>query len=326
MRSGPLVSLVITSYRGNVDLGNCLRSILNSTYANLEVVVMENSPELNFIEKFRAEFLGQPQFRFFINEKNIGYAANMNRGAAKSHGRYVFFLNKDLTVEPDFIEAALPELESDPRVLAGQCLFLELDDPATVQSTGARFSPLTGRLIPQAGFKKLRSDLNFKLEDREILGCSAALIIKREVLELIPGPFEGSYDTCYEDVDLCLKIWLAGYKVILLSKSRVCHQSNPLQGSRIISSEKNWLETLLVNFKIPTLLLLLPVQFLARTALALVSSIQGRGTIRLKALIRGLIWNLKNLQHIRERRREVRRIRKRSDWQVLRLIGSPKLF
>ena len=98
------ISIIIVNYKSWHHLQNCLNAInkitLNSI--SLEVVVIDNTLDAIKIDEFAASY---PNFNFYLNSGNNGFANGCNLGAEKATGSYFLFLN------PDTIIAKEPILE-----------------------------------------------------------------------------------------------------------------------------------------------------------------------------------------------------------------------
>ena len=76
----PLVSVVIATYNGQQFLASQIESIINQTYTNIEVIVLDDKSIDNtvlIVEKYAAQY---PNIRLVINEENLGYIKNFEKG------------------------------------------------------------------------------------------------------------------------------------------------------------------------------------------------------------------------------------------------------
>lgn len=101
MMSMPLVSVVIPTYKRNWNyLHRSVMSVLNQSYTNVEVIVVDDSPESYEeraeIKKNMALFVASDsRVQYLINEKNLGGSLARNRGIEQAKGKYITFLDDD---------------------------------------------------------------------------------------------------------------------------------------------------------------------------------------------------------------------------------------
>jgi len=106
------VSVIICVKDAEKFIGRCIRSVLNQTFKDFEVVVLDDGCLDNtrhIIEKFN-----DARIRYFKNEKTLGIAKCRNRGVKLCGGKYVFFTDGDCVVSKNWIEQGLKSLE-DPK-------------------------------------------------------------------------------------------------------------------------------------------------------------------------------------------------------------------
>jgi len=85
-----LVSIVVTSYNHAEYLEQRLQSLLDQTYSNFEIIVVDDNSTDNsrqVLEKYR----NNPKIKLFYNEINYGHAKTCNLGVSKCRGEYVIF-------------------------------------------------------------------------------------------------------------------------------------------------------------------------------------------------------------------------------------------
>ena len=115
MKNKKLVSIIIPVYNCEKYLADCLDSVENQTYNNLEVIIINDGSKDNgiqIIEKYIKKNRGWK----LINQENQGLSASRNNGFDISTGDYVFFLDSDDEIPKDAIEKLMTiadEWESD---------------------------------------------------------------------------------------------------------------------------------------------------------------------------------------------------------------------
>jgi glycosyltransferase involved in cell wall biosynthesis len=92
-KSAPLVSIVLPTYNRANLLGRALRSIINQTYSNFEVIVVDdcsNDATEHVVKSFRDE-----RMRYIRNERNMGAVLSRNTGITAGRGKYIAFQDSD---------------------------------------------------------------------------------------------------------------------------------------------------------------------------------------------------------------------------------------
>jgi len=234
----PLVSVIIVNYNGQNHLENCLKSLMNIAYKNYEVIIVDNNSTDESIEFVKNTY---PSIIIIKLDRNYGFAEPNNIGAKIAKGDFLLFLNNDTEVSPNFIEKMVNVLNRDSKIAICQSLLLKPNQE--IDSSGDYVDEL-GRAYSSR--KKLT-------EVKEILSArGASMMVKKNYFWDLDG-FDKKFFASFEDVDLCWRAWLWGYKVVLVPDSIVYHKV----GSTVkkMSSEvrfhgvKNSLVLRLTNFE-----------------------------------------------------------------------------
>lgn len=109
------VSVIVPTYKRSPDfLEIAVESLLNQTYKNIEIIIIDDSPD-DYIEreniKLYAENLEDDRVIYRQNEKNLGGSLARNRGIEMSTGDYITFLDDDDMYKPDKIKAQVDFME-----------------------------------------------------------------------------------------------------------------------------------------------------------------------------------------------------------------------
>lgn len=108
----PQISVIITSYNYESFIGQAIQSLLDQTYRDLEVIVVDDGST----DGTRAVLEGFGERIRCIYQANQGKSAALNRGLAASQGSYLAFLDSDDCWLPDSLEARLAAFQADPEV------------------------------------------------------------------------------------------------------------------------------------------------------------------------------------------------------------------
>lgn len=122
--SSPLVSVVMPSYNCEKYIGEAIESVLNQTYKNWELIIIEDGSadnSLEIIQNYRDK-----RIKLLCNELNRGIADATNRGIKESAGRYVALLDDDDIAEKNRLELQVNYLENHAEIdiLGGRTTFI----------------------------------------------------------------------------------------------------------------------------------------------------------------------------------------------------------
>lgn len=131
----PLVSVVIATYRREESLEKAIMSVINQTYSNVEIIIVDdNSNEKwndkvdKIIEKCRAAT--ETPIMYIKNEHNMGSARTRNIGIDNASGEYITFLDDDDIYLPYKIEYQVQDMIKNNADYAITDLFLYYEDGA----------------------------------------------------------------------------------------------------------------------------------------------------------------------------------------------------
>ncbi len=292
----PKVTIIVLNYNGLRFLRDCFRSLTRITYPNYEVILADNNSTDGSVAWFRANYEGE-RFRALPLASNLHYAGGNNAAAKAAKGDYLFFINNDVRVKPDFVQNAMDVMLSETEI-------------------GACQSSLVDYTMPD--------DYEAKDDPKEILYAEgAALLISRRVFELIGG-FDDSFHTYVEDVDLSIRTRLMGYKVMLAPKSVVFHLGNGtgmnLSGYGFANQARNYPMMMIKNLQLRNLIVAMPLFTVAAVRRMMGNVLKGNSQATRFRLI-GLKDFVKQLSSTYEKRKAVQRTRVRDDSTILKFTS-----
>ena len=229
LRTQPLVSIVIPNKDQVALLSRCIESLAKSSYANYEVVIVENGSQLPETHAYYRELQKQPHVRILEWTRPFNYASVNNFAASQSRGELLLFLNNDTeAINPDWLEAMVKQAVQ-PGVGAVGAKLYYADD--TIQHAGivVGMGGVAGHshlFYPrQAGgyMQRLRITQNVAAV------TGACLLMPREVFEKVGG-FDEGFVLAFNDVDLCLAVLQAGYRVVWTPDAELYHLESKTRG------------------------------------------------------------------------------------------------
>jgi N-acetylglucosaminyl-diphospho-decaprenol L-rhamnosyltransferase len=227
----PLLSIIIVAYKSRDEIGPCLESLPRGLDGRaVEVIVVDNSPGDGADERIRTQF---PWVDYVAAEKNLGFGRANNLGYARSHGECVLFLNPDTVCN----EAALAHgvarmraeraigLISPKLVLADGTMDLACRRSIPTPWDGFCRASGLARAFPRTKFLA-GYNLTYLPEDGtyEVGAINGAFMLaRREVWESV-GQFDENFFMYGDDLDLCIRMARAGYKIIYDGRVQIMHR------------------------------------------------------------------------------------------------------
>ena len=177
-----MVSVIVPIYNVEEFLEECLESIRNQTYTNIEVILVNDGSTDGSIEI--CERFCQQDNRFkLLTQENQGLSAARNRGVKESIGEYIMFVDSDDVVKENIVEVLFFYMNSDVDIVECQITRCK-DELVENKPTSIMFKGESTEAI-------LKS-----IEFKEVKFCAFTKLYRRELVEKVP--FLEGY--IYEDV------------------------------------------------------------------------------------------------------------------------------
>ncbi len=204
----PLVSVIIPVYNAARYLDEAIKSILEQTYRNLELIIVDDCSTDGSYKVALAYVAADPRVRVFKNKSNQGISGNRNRGIGLARGTYIAWQDADDISLPNRVERQVALMESRPEVgiCGGYLQFFQDSKPGGVR----RYAPDDATLR--------RHIFRFSPV------AQPAAIIRRECFERV-----GLYNTelvAAEDLDMSFRIGVY-YKFANLTEVVLRYREHP---------------------------------------------------------------------------------------------------
>jgi GT2 family glycosyltransferase len=223
-----VISAVVVNFNGEPWLERCLSSLEASPAHDVQIILVDNASTDGSLDLVQRRF---PRVDVVRMGHNVGFAVANNIGAACSDGDLLLFLNNDAWLTQGSLGALSRRLESSPD--------LGLVAPRLVSPDGTeQFSWSPDRSLLGEALQRLRNrhggkPWNHGLVERLlrlVFGqgwySGACLLIRRRAFEQVSG-FDPAYFLYFEDVDLCLRLRAAGWKLAREDAAEVVHVGGP---------------------------------------------------------------------------------------------------
>lgn len=242
-RLNPKLSIVILNWNSQDDLVSCLDKIeRNTKLKEKELIVVDNGSRDGSVEILERNY---PHVRLIKNLNNRGVGPARNQGIKIANGRYILVLDVDTLVGPGAIDVLIREMDRRPEVgLSGAKL---VSPDRELQYTCREFPTVLSKFL----FRRLPARLSRRLLRREeyrdwdhlnlayvgyVIG--ACQLIRKQVVERI-GMYDDRIFYGPEDMDYCLRLWRAGWKVMYDPKAQIVHHEHRITKKGFLKQLKN---------------------------------------------------------------------------------------
>jgi GT2 family glycosyltransferase len=261
----PLISIIILNYNAGNLLLECVKSIINSNYKKLEIIIVDN------VSKDNSHKICKKKFTDIIlieNKKNLGYCGGNNIGIEQANGEFLVILNPDVIVESNWLNELLIAFRK-----YGDGLY----QPKILATTDHSIIISAGNMIQLFGFGFARgkgeNDKGQYEKDEEVGYASGTCLFSSADIFKEIGNFDSYLFAYHDDLDLCWKGRLKGIRSFYIHKSIIYH---PLEGYsfkwnsfKYFLMERNRLYCLKKNFSKKTIFKMLPSLILVDIAVTL---------------------------------------------------------
>lgn len=273
--------IVILNWNGRAHLQTYLPSVVASCPSWAGVVVADNGSTDDSVEWVRDAY---PSVEIIQLDQNYGFAEGYNRALAQVTGaEYWVLLNSDIETPQGWLESLIECLERDPEVGAVAPKLRAYADRERFEYAGA-----SGGFIDVLGYPFCRGRILGEVEcdrgqyddARNVFWASGAAFACRSEVFRKMGGFDGDFFAHQEEIDLCWRMWRAGYKVCVEPRSVVYHLGGgtlPNNSPRkIYLNHRNNLAMLYKNLEAPRRAVIIGVRLILDGASAAVYMLSGK--------------------------------------------------
>lgn len=225
----PKVFTIILNWNGRDETLECLANLKKENYRNNEVIVVDNCSDKDELSIIKKKF---PKIICIQNKKNLGFSEGNNVGiryALKQGANFIFLLNNDAKVREGCIKKLVSEARKKGVGITGPKIYHY--GTSKIQSCGDHFMAITGFTYHLKRNRKDTFRVNFV--------PGTAMMIDANALKIV-GLLDSKLFAYYEDVDLCLRMYKAGYYIKAVPSAEAEHKvSDTTKGTTL----KTYLKT-----------------------------------------------------------------------------------
>ncbi len=308
MSLNPKTTVMMINYNGLPDLPDLLHSLEAQTTRDFEAVFWDNASTDGSVEYVQRNF---PWVRVCARDSNLGYARAANLGIRRFDSDFIIILNTDIRLDPGCVSEIISVAMEDEQIACAASKMRLFYQPELLNGVGGCMNYL-GYTWDRGMFEVDRGQYD-RVED-VMFACGGAALFRRSLF-LSSGGFDEKFYMYHEDVDLCWRFRLLGYRVVTAPGSIVYHKfsrstrDNRGMEWRELTGERNSIRAMIKNYELGSLFPVL------RDLYRLPQQPE-----RKRAQKRNFLWNLMHLPGTLRHRFWIQGKRKVSDRELEHLI------
>ncbi len=234
------LSIVILTWNSEKLLRRCLSSICkNTALESYEIIIIDNN-SVDGTRDFLKSLNSDKFYRVIFNNQNKGVAPARNQGIKIAKGKYILILDVDTIVTQNAIDTLVQYLDGNQNCGLVAAKLTDINN--NLQYTCRLFPTIVSKFLRRTPFRWSQKLLD-KEEMREwdhssikevdyVIG--ACQLVRASVFEKI-GLLDENIFYGPEDVDFCLRVWQAGYKVVYNPEAIIIHDEQRITKRKLLS-------------------------------------------------------------------------------------------
>jgi len=230
------VAIVILNWNGAAMMRKYLPDVLRYSQGEAMVCVADNASTDDSVALLRSQF---PEVRLVLLDKNWGFAEGYNLALQQIEAEYYLLLNSDIEVTPHWLTPLLTFMDAHPEAAACQPKLLSIFNRDQFEYAGA-----CGGYMDRYGYPFCRGRMFDTVEHDEgqydqtaevHWATGAALLVRARIYKEVGG-LDGRFFAHQEEIDMCWRMRIRGYRIYCVPDSRVFHvgggtlpKSNPMK-------------------------------------------------------------------------------------------------
>ena len=223
-----MISVIITTYKRHEFLINAINSVLNQTYQDFEIIVVDDngkdSPYRLEIENIMKGYEDNCKITYLKYDTNKGACYARNYGINHSNGEYIAFLDDDDEFYPDKLKELIEKFVTNDIGIA--CSKMDI------------FDAVSDKFLRKSRFKgkeTVRYSLNDFFKDKVVIQGTSTLMFTRDSLEKVNGFTE---IPSHQEAYLILKVLKAGYLAVVSNETLVKYRDHSNDKKSVGKSNK----------------------------------------------------------------------------------------
>lgn len=325
--NNPNVAVIVLNFNGINLIDESLGSMLKQSFKNMQLYIADDASTDNSINYVSKKY---PSVKIIKGLINRGTAGVSNFAVSQIKEPYVVLASNDMFFDKNCIKELYQTITKNKKIGLCTSVLLKHD----------RFPSDNLYHVDNAGFDvdifgfidpKYRDQAQKNLPKKAFetfATCGGCFITKKEIYQKIDG-FDNSFWSLSDDVDLCWRIRLLGYKIYTNPNSFLLHHMSATlkkekQGKTRYLSERNNLTMILKNYSFLSLLFIMPLYLIIELMEIFFHLVTGKIYLS-KSVIMAILDNIKKIKDTLVKRKKIQSTRVVSDLKIFKLLHKSSL-
>jgi hypothetical protein len=289
-----LVTVIVVCWNSADVIGRCLRGLLEQEYGSYEIVVVDDGSEDQTRAVAERELAGRGTV--VASPVNGGCPHARNLGLEHARGEIVAFIDADGFATPSWLREVVAAFGTDPTIGGVASTVFFADDPLAINGAG-------GTVNRQGWAADLAMNESYEraqLAEEALYPMGCGMALRRTAIAKV-GEFDDRMLNYYDDVDYGVRLWRAGYRVVVAGDAWIDHGFG--QGS---GGESAYKRLLCERHRMRVVFKHAPLGELGRWARHELDELKRADAKRRGVKLRAMGWNVRQLASTLAARRALR--------------------
>lgn len=233
----PLIYIILVNFNSYKDTIECVRSLKKINYLNYKIVIVDNNSKNDSVKELKKHL---NDCIIIESKNNKGFSGGNNLAieySIKNGAEYVLLLNNDTLVNPNFLTNMINSYNKINNVGIVTCKILYYPEQNKIWYGGGKINWFKF-IVEHYGMGEFdigQTDLNKEVDFAT--GC--CMLVKIDVLKKV-GLLSDEYFMYFEDVDFCVRVKEAGYRIWYNHNAIIYHKVGQASGGEESSFSIEW--------------------------------------------------------------------------------------
>ena len=214
----PLVSVVIPTYNRKKMAERLIKSLLESTYRNFEIIVVDDASPDKTSEYLKSKFKNNKTIKIFKNKKNLFAAGSKNEGQKHAKGSLFIFIDDDNVVDRRMIEELVEVFIENDKVGEAGPINFNFNNKKSILLVQSTRNMWTTKTLHLRSLKQFNSRKIWETDD-----IPNAFMVRASVIRENKINFKSKFVIMYEESDYAYRIRRAGYRIVMVRSAKIFH-------------------------------------------------------------------------------------------------------
>lgn len=235
MAADPRVSFVVLCRNSAAYIERCIRSLDRQSpqeHAD-EIIVVDNGSSDRTVATITALAASRPWLTLVALDRNYGTTRSRNIGVTHAVGRYIAFVDSDAELPPGTADRLIATAAATPRagIVAPRLNYPD----GRLQLSVDVFPTVTRKVQRRLALRKIEAAEQPRAGVHDVdYAIAACWLMPRAVVDRV-GPLDEAIFYAPEDVDYCIRVWAAGFRVLYDGDAVAIHHAQEISRTLVPS-------------------------------------------------------------------------------------------